>query len=183
MRKWDMKEKPKKRDANGNYINLIIDEIIEKIDKLELLSGWSLTEKSFLRFFYVLIDVIINYLIDTISKIKNWTDVGRNVLYEEMESFKHLLIEKLKEKNLKPNVDIYFDRLFKYINSYFYNEEKLMTYINEEKIEYKHIKSIIENGAEFKNKNINDKKKTITKIEEMYYGIITALNERLIEIK
>lgn len=34
-----------------------------------------------------------------------------------------------------------------------------MTYINEEKIEYKHIKSIIENGAEFKNKNINDKKK------------------------
>ena len=89
----------------------------------------------------------------------------------------------MKEKNLKPNVDIYFDRLFKYINSYFYNEEKLMTYINEEKIEYKHIKSIIENGAEFKNKNINDKKKTITKIEEMYYGIITALNERLIEIK
>ena len=183
MRKWDIKEKPKKRDANGNYINLIIDEIIEKIDKLELLSGWSLTEKSFLRFFYVLIDVIINYLIDTISKIKNWTDVGRNVLYEEMESFKHILIEKLKEKNLKPNVDIYFDRLFKYINSYFYNEEKIMTYINEEKIEYKHIKSIIENGAEFKNKNINDKKKTITKIEEMYYGIITALNERLIEIK
>lgn len=58
-----------------------------------------------------------------------------------------------------------------------------MTYINEEKIEYKHIKSIIENGAEFKNKNINDKKKIITKIEEMYYGIITALNERLMEIK
>ena len=183
MRKWDIKEKPKKRDANGNYINLIIDEIIEKIDKLELLSGWSLTEKSFLRFFYVLIDVIINYLIDTISKIKNWTDVGRNLLFEEMESFKHLLIEKLKEKNLKPNVDLYFDRLFKYINSYFYNEEKIMTYINEEKIEYKHIKSIIENGAEFKNKNINDKKKIITKIEEMYYGIITALNERLMEIK
>ena len=115
------------------------------MDKLELLSGWSLTEKSFLRFFDILIDVIINNLIDTISRIKNWSEAGRNLFYEDMETFKVMLIEKLKEKNLKPNVDIYFDRLFKYINSYFYNEEKIMTYINEEKIEYKHIKSIIEN--------------------------------------
>ena len=180
-KKWDIKEKPKKRET-GNYINLIIDEIIEKIDKLELLSGWSLTEKSFQRFFYVLIDVIINFLMGTISQVKNWTDVGRNLLYEEMEMLKHMLMEKLKEKNLKPNVDIYFDRLFKYINAYFYNEEKIMTYINEEKVEYKFVKSIIENGAEFKNKSANDKKKFLNIIEEMYYGIITALNDKLIQI-
>ena len=148
-----------------------------------MLSGWSLTEKSFLRFFYVLIDVIINYLIDTISKIRNWSDVGRNLIYEDMETFKVILIEKLKEKNLNPNVDIYFDKLFKYIKAWFYNEEKIMEYINESKIEYKHVRSIIENGAEFKNKNISDKKKFLTKIEEMYYGIITVLNERLCEIK
>ena len=91
-------------------------------------------------------------------------------------------MEKLKEKNLKPNVDIYFDRLFKYINAYFYNEEKIMTYINEEKVEYKFVKSIIENGAEFKNKSANDKKKFLNIIEEMYYGIITALNDKLIQI-
>ena len=183
LKKWDIKEKPKKTDSSGNYINLIIDEIIEKLDKLELLSGWSLTEKSFLRFFYVLIDVIINYLIDTISKIRNWSDVGRNLIYEDMETFKVILKEKLKEKNLNPNVDIYFDKLFKYIKAWFYNEEKIMEYINENKIEYKHVRSIIENGAEFKNKNFSDKKKFLTKIEEMYYGIISALNERLCEIK
>ena len=118
----------------------------------------------------------------TISQVKNWTDVGRNLLYEEMEMLKHMLMEKLKEKNLKPNVDIYFDRLFKYINAYFYNEEKIMTYINEEKVEYKFVKSIIENGAEFKNKSANDKKKFLNIIEEMYYGIITALNDKLIQI-
>jgi hypothetical protein len=183
LRKWDIKDKPKKKDSVGNYINLIIVEIIEKLDKLELLSGWSLTEKSFLRFFDILIDVIINNLIDTISKIKNWSEAGRNLFYEDMETFKVMLIEKLKEKNLKPNMDIYFNKLFRYIKAWFYNEEQIMSYINEEKIEYKHIKSIIENGAEFKNKSFIDKKKFLTKIEEMYYGIITALNDRLIEIK
>ena len=183
LRRWDIKEIPKKKDNNGNYINLLIIEIIEKLDKLELLSGWSLTEKSFLRFFYVLIDVIINFLIDTASKIKNWSDVGRNLFYEEMETFKTVLVEKLKEKNLNANVDIYFEKLFKYIKAWFYNEEQIMAYINEERIEYKYVRSIIENGAEFKNKNNNDKKKFLTKIEEMYYGIISALNERLLEIK
>ena len=183
LRRWDIKEKPKKKDSNGNYINLIIIEIIEKLDKLELLSGWSLTEKSFLRFFYVLIDVIINFLIDTASKIKIWSEEGRNLFYEEMETFKIVLVEKLKEKNLNANVDTYFNKLFKYIQAWFYNEEQLMAYINEERIEYKYVKSIIENGAEFKNKNNNDKKKFLTKIEEMYYGMISALNERLIEIK
>ena len=183
LRKWDIKDKPKKKDSVGNYINLIIVEIIEKLDKLELLSGWSLTEKSFLRFFDILIDVIINNLIDTISRIKNWSEAGRNLFYEDMETFKVMLIEKLKEKNLKPNMDIYFNKLFRYIKAWFYNEEQIMAYINEEKIEYKHIKSIIENGAEFKNKSFNDKKKFLTKIEEMYYGIITVLNDRLIEIK
>ena len=148
-----------------------------------MLSGWSLTEKSFLRFFYVLIDVIINFLIDTASKIKIWSEEGRNLFYEEMETFKIVLVEKLKEKNLNANVDTYFNKLFKYIQAWFYNEEQLMAYINEERIEYKYVKSIIENGAEFKNKNNNDKKKFLTKIEEMYYGMISALNERLIEIK
>ena len=181
LRKWDIKDKPKKKD--NNYVNLLVVEIIEKLDKLELLSGWSLTEKSFLRFFYVLIDVIINYLIDTISRIKNWSQAGRNLIYEDMETFKILLLEKLKDKNLKPNVDQYFDKLLKYIEAWSYNEEKIMEYINENKIEYKHVRSIIENGAEFKNKNMNDKQKIITKIEEMYYGIITALNDRLTEIK
>ena len=183
LKKWDIKEKPKKKDNNGNFVNLIVDEIIEKFNKLELLSGWSLTENSFLRFFDILIDVIINYLIDTISKIKSWSEAGRNLMHEEIETFKVILSEKLKEKNLKPNMDIYFDKLFKYIEAWFYNEEKIMEYINSYKIEYKHIRSIIENGAEFKNRSTNDKNKFITKIEEMYYGIIESLNERFKEIK
>ena len=84
---------------------------------------------------------------------------------------------------MKPNFDIYFGKLNRYIKAWFYNEEQIMAYIHEEKIEYKFIRSIIENGAEFKNKSNNDKIKFLTKIEEMYYGIISLLNERLIEIK
>ena len=100
LQKWDIKEKPKKKNITGNYINQIIVEIIEQLDKLELLSGWSLTEKSFLRFFDILIDVIINYLIDTISKIRNWSEAGRNLFYEDMQSFKNMLKEKLEEKKI-----------------------------------------------------------------------------------
>ena len=100
-----------------------------------------------------------------------------------MNIFKNTLIEKLKEKNLNANVDIYFDKLFKFIKAWFFNEEKIMNYINENKIEFKYVKSLVENGKEFKNKNIDDKKRFLTKIEEMYYGMIIKLNERLNAIK
>ena len=161
---------------------MLTDEIIEKKDKLDLLSGFSITSKSFLRFFYVLIDVVITHLLNKISKIENWSDNGRNLFYDEMEIFKNLLMEKLKEKGLNANVDIYFDKLFKYIKAWFYNEEKIMSYINEDKIEYKYIKSLVENGKEFKDKDIEDKKRFLTKVEEMYYGNITSLNEKLVAI-
>jgi hypothetical protein len=55
--------------------------------------------------------------------------------------------------------------------------------IHEDKIEYKYIKSIIENGKEFKDKDNSDKKRFLTKVEEMYYGNITSLNEKLLAIK
>ena len=179
---WNIETRPKFEEINENYIFLLTDEIIEKKDKLDLLSGFSITSKSFLRFFYVLIDVVITHLLNKISKIENWSDNGRNLFYDEMEIFKNLLMEKLKEKGLNANVDIYFDKLFKYIKAWFYNEEKIMSYINEDKIEYKYIKSLVENGKEFKEKDIEDKKRFLTKVEEMYYGNITSLNEKLVAI-
>ena len=180
---WNIETRPKLEEINENYIFLLTDEIIEKKDKLDLLSGFSITSKSFLRFFYILIDVVITFILNKISKIENWSDNGRNLFYDEMTIFKNLLLEKLKEKNLNANVDVYFDKLYKYIKAWFFNEEKIMNYINEEKIEYKYVKSLIENGKEFKEKDIEDKKRFLTKIEEMYYGIISNLNAILIEIK
>ena len=180
---WDIDTRPKLEEINENYIDLLIDEIIEKKDKLDLLSGCSITTKSFLRFFYVLIDFVITLILNKISKIDTWSDDGRNLFYDEMNIFKNTLIEKLKEKNLNANVDIYFDKLFKFIKAWFFNEEKIMNYINENKIEFKYVKSLVENGKEFKNKNIDDKKRFLTKIEEMYYGMIIKLNERLNAIK
>ena len=100
-----------------------------------------------------------------------------------MGIFKNLLVEKLKEKNINANVDIYFDKLFKYIKAWFYNEEKFMNYLNENKIEYKYIKCLIENGKEFKDKNADDKKILMNKIDELYYGIISNLNQKLVAIK
>ena len=180
---WNIETRPKLEEINENYIFLLTDEIIEKKDKLDLLSGFSITSKSFLRFFYILIDVVITFILNKISKIENWSDNGRNLFYDEMTIFKNLLLEKLKEKNLNANMDVYFDKLYKYIKAWFFNEEKIMNYINEEKIEYKYVKSLIENGKEFKEKDIEDKKRFLTKIEEMYYGIISNLNSILIEIK
>jgi hemerythrin len=51
-----------------------------------------------------------------------------------MQIFKNLLISKLKEKNLEANLDIYFDKLFKYIKAWFFTEEQLMNYIHDDKI-------------------------------------------------
>ena len=180
---WSIETKPNLEEINENYIYLLADEIIEKKDKLDLLSGFSITSKSFLRFFNILIDVVITFLLNKISKIENWSDEGRNLFYDEMQIFKNLLISKLKEKNLEANLDIYFDKLFKYIKAWFFTEEQLMNYIHDDKIEYKYIKSIIENGKEFKEKDIQDKKRFLNKVEEMYYGNITSLNEKLLAIK
>jgi hypothetical protein len=58
-----------------------------------------------------------------------------------------------------------------------------MNYIGENKIEFKYVKSLIENGKEFKNKNIEDKKILLSKIEEIYYSMIIKLNEKLNSIK
>ena len=82
-----------------------------------------------------------------------------------MVIFKNILIEKLKEKYLNANIDTYFDKLFKFIKAWFFNEEAIMNYIGENKIEFKYIKSLIENGKEFKNKNIEDKKILLYKIK------------------
>ena len=180
---WDIDTRPKLEEINENYINLLIEEIIEKKDKLDLLSGCSITNKSFLRFFYVLIDFVITLILNKISKIDTWSDNGRNLFYDEMVIFKNILVDKLKEKNLKTNVDSYFEKLFKFIKAWFFNEEAIMTYIEENKIEFKYVKSLVENGKEFKNKNIEDKKRLLTKIEEMYYGMIIKLNENLSSIK
>ena len=180
---WDINSRPKFEEINENYINLLIDEIIEKKDKLDLLSGCSITNKSFLRFFYVLIDFVITLILNKISKIDTWSDDGRNLFYDEMVIFKNILIEKLKEKNLNANIDTYFDKLFKFIKAWFFNEEAIMNYIGENKIEFKYIKSLIENGKEFKNKNIEDKKILLSKIEEIYYSMIIKLNEKLNSIK
>ena len=180
---WDINSRPKLEEINENYINLLIDEIIEKKDKLDLLSGCSITNKSFLRFFYVLIDFVITLILNKISKIDAWSDDGRNLFYDEMVIFKNILIEKLKEKNLNANIDTYFDKLFKFIKAWFFNEEAIMNYIEENKIEFKYIKSLIENGKEFKNKNIEDKKILLSKIEEIYYSMIIKLNEKLNSIK
>ena len=180
---WDIETRPKLEEINENYINLLLDEIIEKKDKLDLLSGCSITNKSFLRFFYILIDVVITFILNKISKIENWSDNGRYLFFDEIEMFKKLLIEKLKEKNLNANVDFYFDKLLKYIKAWFFDEEKIVNYIKENKIEYKYIKSLIENGKEFKDKNPDDKKRIISKVEDIYYEIITNLNEKLKGIK
>ena len=57
---------------------------------------------------------------------------------------------------MEANLDIYFNKLFKYIKAWFFNEDQIMKYIHEDKIEYKYIKSIIENGKEFKDKDTSD---------------------------
>ena len=180
---WDINTRPKLEEINENYINLLIDEIIEKKDKLDLLSGCSITNKSFLRFLYVLIDFVITLILNKISKIDTWSDDGRNLFYDEMVIFKNILTEKLKEKSLNANIDIYFEKLFKFIKAWFFNEEAIMNYNEENKIEFKYVKSLIENGKEFKNKNIEDKKLLLSKIEEIYYGMIIKLNEKLNSIK
>jgi hypothetical protein len=70
--KWDMKESETENlfsEAN-QFIDNIFQEMCEKYEKLYLLSGGSLTEKSQKRFFDVIMQFINEKLMDTFAKIK-----------------------------------------------------------------------------------------------------------------
>ena len=98
--RWD----PKDTEASSpfseanTYVDTIFQEICEKYDKLYLLSGGSLTEKSQKRFLDVMLVHITEKLIDTFSKIKKFSSYGRSILLKDIKFLKSKIESKFSKE-------------------------------------------------------------------------------------
>ena len=93
------------------FIYSLIDEIFDKYDKLNLLSGGSLTDKANIRFFDVLLKYVIERFLDSIARIKKSNSTGRSVLLKDIKFFKQKLEEYFKDNKKKIHLEDNFNRL------------------------------------------------------------------------
>jgi len=98
--RWDPKESETVSpfsEANV-YVDNIFQEICEKYDKLYLLSGGSLTEKSQKRFLDVMLIHINEKLLDTFSKIKKCNTYGRSIMLKDIKFLKSRIESKFSKE-------------------------------------------------------------------------------------
>ena len=98
--RWDPKETEEASpfsEAN-QFVDNIFQEICEKYDKLYLLSGGSLTEKSQKRFLDVMLIHITEKLMDTFSKIKKFSSYGRSILLKDIKFLKSKIESKFSKE-------------------------------------------------------------------------------------
>lgn len=162
------------------FIYSLIEEIFDKYDKLNLLSGGSLTEKANIRFFDILLKYVIEIFLGYVARIKKSNSTGRSVLLKDIKFFKQKLEGHFKDNNKKIHLENTFNRLILYVNSWYNKEEELIQYVKETKIDYKYILSIIYYGDYFSKITKTQRNDFTIKIEEVYYEILTQINECLV---
>lgn len=162
------------------FIYSLIDEIFDKYDKLNLLSGGSLTDKASIRFFDILLKYVIERFLDSIARIKKSNSTGRSVLLKDIKFFKQKLEEYFKDNKKKIHLENTFNRLILYVNSWYNKEDDLIQYIKETKIDYKYILSILYYGDYFSKITKTQRIDFTIKIEEVYYEIVAQINDYLV---
>lgn len=98
--RWDPKESEATSPFSepNQFVDNIFQEICEKYDKLYLLSGGSLTEKSQKRFLDVMLIHIIEKLMDTFSKIKKCNSNGRSIMLKDIKFLKSKIESKFSKE-------------------------------------------------------------------------------------
>lgn len=100
--KWDPKESDSVSDflEANQFIDNIFQEIVEKYDKLYVLSGGSLTEKSQKRFLDVILLHVIEKIMDTFSKIKRCNSTGRSMMMKDVKFLKSRIESRFNKEYL-----------------------------------------------------------------------------------
>lgn len=178
---WEIKENEVPDFSNASlYIDQLLEELFEKYDKLNLLSGGSITSQAQVRFFDILIAFVIERLIDSVSQIKKCNSTGRSLLLKDIKMLKARIEENILQiNNKKISYDKYFNKLIFYINSWYYTEEELISFIKEMKLEFQYALIILFSGNNFDALSKKERKEAIERLETVYYNIIENINNEL----
>ena len=162
------------------FINSLIDEMYEKYDKLNSLSGGSLTTQSQLRFFDIVIKFIVENLQISICLIKNINSTGRSLFLKDIKILKMKLDEKFKEYKKKIKIEDNFSELSLFLNSWYSNEDDLIQYIKETKLDYKYMSCILWKGEYFEKLGNREKDIFKKKVDDIYFDLLLEINDDLL---
>ena len=162
------------------FINSLIDEMYEKYDKLNSLSGGSLTIQSQLRFFDIVIKFIVENLQISICLIKNINSTGRSLFLKDIKILKMKLDEKFKEYKKKIKIEDNFSELSLFLNSWYSNEDDLIQYIKETKLDYKYMSCILWKGEYFEKLGNREKDIFKKKVDDIYLDLLLEINDDLL---
>lgn len=98
--KWDLKESEMENQFSeaNQFIDNLFQEICEKYDKLYILSGGSVTEKSQKRFLDVILLFMMDKLIESFSKIKKCNSCGRSIMLKDIKFLKSKIESKYNKE-------------------------------------------------------------------------------------
>ena len=162
------------------FIHTILDEIFEKYEKLNSLSGGSLTIQSQLRFLDILIKYLVENLQVSICLIRNIDSTGRSLFLKDIKILKMQLEDKFKKYKKKINIDNNFSQLSLFLNSWYSNEDDLIQYIKETKLDYKYMTAILYKGEYFEKLGSKEKEIFKKKVDDLYMDILVEINNDLL---
>ena len=179
--KWVLNENDNLDFSDASpFIYSILDEIYEKYDKLNLLSNGSLTYQSEIRF----IDIVIKYFVEnlqiSVCLIKNINSTGRSIFLKDIKILKMKLEEKFKFYKKKINFEENFSQLSLFLNSWYSNQEELIQYIQETKLDYKYMSYILDKGDYFEKLSSKEKENFKKKVDEVYINLLKEINDNLL---
>ena len=162
------------------FINSLLDEMDEKYDKLNVLSGGSLTIQSQLRFYNIFIKFVVDNLQTSFCLIKNINSTGRSLFLKDIKIFKMKLEEKFKEYKKKINIEELFGKISLFLNSWYSNEDELIQYIKETNLDYKYMNAIYLKGDYFEKLNKKEKENFLKKVDGIYMELTQGINNDLL---
>lgn len=174
--KWDIVESNNFISEANSWIEDIYLDISLQYEKLDILSLGELGIFSKIAFIEILIKNILELYMFSISNIKKCSSTGRSIMLKDIKILKQKIFDLIPQLNIS---DI-FNHIEIFINSWYYNEESLLKYLNEDHPHPKLIASIVFTGDYFGGLNKNKKKEVLRKLEEEYYKIIEELKNKYI---
>ena len=93
---WDSNDEDLNFSEPNQFIDYIYQEICEKYEKMDFLSGGSLNEKSKKRFLDIMFVFMKDRLLESFGKIRKCSSFGRGMMLKDIKFLKSKLEEKFK---------------------------------------------------------------------------------------
>ncbi len=90
------------------------------------------------------------------------------------------LEDKFKEYKKKIQIENHFSQLSLFLNSWYSNQEELIQYIQETKLDYKYMSYILYKGDYFEKLSSKEKENFKKKVDEIYINLLKEINDNLL---